>query len=347
MRGVSDLGYAIDTYLGVLAREGRRPSTIASYRRLLNDLAELVPQKATQDLELGDYERFLNRWVGAAPSTLASGVSLCHGFSRFLYERGWSGEDVAYGLKRPKRPRSEDLDVVSVSGRDVAKLLGACRDWQELLCVATAVCLGARRKALASVRRGDVDLVAGTVRFLEKGGKVVVKPFPDEYRDLLLLAERNDLWQGPNDYLIPNRRPASVRRVERSDKVIWQTVKTVAARAGVRAHVHALRAAFAVQYDEQHPDQVTALKELLGHSRVETTMVYLRRKDKQAAMESVRDLSWGIFGFQSQAAEGADLQQEAHTGFEPVSAPSALPEPLRRKLEHLRTLDTRRVRERG
>jgi hypothetical protein len=57
-------------------------------------------------------------------------------------------------------------------------------------------------------------------------------------------------------------------------------------------HVHALRAAFAVQFDEAHPDQVIALKELRGHARIETTMVYLRRKDRAAAMEAVRDLSW-------------------------------------------------------
>jgi hypothetical protein len=57
--------------------------------------------------------------------------------------------------------------------------------------------------------------------------------------------------------------------------------------------VHALRAAFAVQFDEQNPGRVIALKELLGHARVETTMVYLRRKNKALEMESVRGLSWG------------------------------------------------------
>jgi hypothetical protein len=31
----------------------------------------------------------------------------------------------------------------------------------------------------------------------------------------------------------------------------------------------------------------------MGHNRIETTLVYLRRKDKAKAMESVRDLSWG------------------------------------------------------
>jgi hypothetical protein len=75
--------------------------------------------------------------------------------------------------------------------------------------------------------------------------------------------------------------------------VIYAIVKRLAERAPVDAHPHSLRAAFAVQFDEQKPGHVIALKELLGHSRIETTMVYLRRKDEARAMEEVRDLSWG------------------------------------------------------
>ena len=74
-------------------------------------------------------------------------------------------------------------------------------------------------------------------------------------------------------------------------------MKIVGARAGVEATTHALRAAFAVQFDEEHPDQLIALNEFMGHARIETTLVYLRRKDKARAMETVRSLSWGRFVF--------------------------------------------------
>jgi integrase len=314
MPAVVTLGHAVDFYIAHLAREGRSPATRTSYRRLLTDFARSCRDKAPAELELADYERFLDRWTDSSPSTLASGVSLVRGFSRFLFERNLATEDVAHLLRRPRRKRAEDLDVVTVTAEDVHKMINACEDWQELLCVTTAVYLGARRAALARVRRRDVDLVNGTIRFLEKGGKVATKPLPGEYQAILVAAERDCLWSSPNDYLIPNRRPASVRRVERSDKVVWEGVKRVAARAGVRAHVHALRAAFAVQFDAAHPDQVIALKELMGHTRIETTLVYLRRKDRAKAMEQVRDLSWGLSGFESQA-------REAHTGFEPVPPP--------------------------
>jgi hypothetical protein len=75
-------------------------------------------------------------------------------FSRFLHGRGWASEDVAYPLQRPRRKRYEDLEVTTVSSEDARPLRDACADWREFLCVSTAVYLGARRAALARVRRG-------------------------------------------------------------------------------------------------------------------------------------------------------------------------------------------------
>ena len=110
-----------------------------------------------------------------------------------------------------------------------------------------------------------------------------------------------------------SRRPASVRRAERSSKVIWETVRTVGERVGVRATTHALRRAFAVAFLTSHPGAIESLQALLNHSRIDTTQVYLRALNRSKAMEAVRDLSWGL-GFQPNA-------EEAHTGFEPVLPP--------------------------
>jgi len=66
--------------------------------------------------------------------------------------------------------------------------------------------------------------------------------------------------------------------------------------------------------NEAHPDQLLTLKDLLGHAPLETTLVYLRRRKKQLAMERLRALSWwsvGGFVLQPNAVE-------AHTGFEPA-----------------------------
>jgi site-specific recombinase XerD len=120
--------------------------------------------------------------------------------------------------------------------------------------------------------------------------------------------ESGEVACGPNDYVIPNRRPGGVRRAERSDKVIWDTVRKVAARVGIKATTHALRRAFAVAFLESHPGALESLQALMNHSRIDTTQVYLRSLNTSKAMEAVRDLSWSS-GF---VADGG----KAHTGHE-------------------------------
>jgi integrase len=144
----------------------------------------------------------------------------------------------------------------------------------------------------------DYDPDARTLTFKEKGSKTITKPMPNDLADLIdqAIAWRHPatgepLYMDPSDYLIPSdaaqRRPG-----ERDTRLIWKIVRRVAERAGVETHVHALRAAFAVHYLEAKPGELVALKNLMGHKRIETTLVYVRRLDRRQAMETVRDLSW-------------------------------------------------------
>jgi len=293
---MQDVGRAIDLWIGELARQRKSPSTRSTYNAQLQRFADTLPSyTAVSEITPDDCRRFLDIWRDASPSTMASAISIMRGFFRFLIDEGHVPEPGPMArIKRPRRHRAEDLDVVTISGAEAERLINACSTWQELLCLATALYTGRRRAALNAARRRDVDLARGTVKFRDKGDKVIVQPLPDEYADIIRAADEEGIWASPSDYLIPNRRPAAMRRTGvRSDKVIWLTVKRVAEAAGVETHVHALRAAFAVQFDETHPGRIDSLKDLMGHTRLETTEVYLRRKNRAASMDVVRDLSWG------------------------------------------------------
>jgi integrase len=146
---------------------------------------------------------------------------------------------------------------------------------------------------VARLRLRDYDRLHGRIRFREKGAKVIWKPVPDELRSLLEAAITDGAIVQADDYLVPPEGYLS-RHGDRDDRVIWRLVRRVAERAGVQAHVHALRAAFAVFYLECHPGDVEALKELMGHRSIATTQVYLRKLDRAQAMDRVRDLSWGV-----------------------------------------------------
>src|SRR5207249_3012452 len=117
-----------------------------------------------------------NRWQGAAASTQALHVSILRSFFGFLHEEGVIPSNPAERLKRPRRPRPEDLDVISLSRADVMRLFEGCETWQEFICVSVLAYLGPRRHAAARVRLPDVDIEQETIKFREKGSKVTVKP---------------------------------------------------------------------------------------------------------------------------------------------------------------------------
>jgi integrase len=309
---------AIDLWMGELARAGRTPSTRTSYERyLFKFVAHLEQSRADVDareVTTNDCRHFLDGWNGRSASTVCSIHSALSGLFRWLYLEGEIDANPMMRIPRPRRPRPEDLDVVIVTPADVERMLAATEDWQEFLCLSVLAYLGPRRDSVSRLRWRDIDLAEATIRFREKGNKVSVKPMPKELHAIQHAAmESDEVACGPDDYVIPNRRPASVRRVERSNKIIWETVLRVGTRVGVRATVHSLRRAFAVAFLTSHPGAIESLQALMNHSRIDTTQIYLRALNRSKAMEAVRDLSWGL-GFREEV-------QEAHTGFEPVLPP--------------------------
>lgn len=345
-RRMNDLDWAIDAYIGELARRGKTANTRRKYRELLWKFSSDVHPKDADQVTPDDCRRFLDRWIDCAPGTIALHVSILKGFFDFIVGEGALERSPMERIKRPRRPRPEDTEVVTVTAEDVQRVFRATEDWQELLCISVLAYMGPRRNAASNARRRDVDLERGTVRFKEKGGKVAVKPLPDELAAIIRAADENGVWPTRDDYLIPNRR--GHRNRERSNKVIYDTVKKVAGRAGVHTHVHALRAAFAVRFDEANPGRLIALKELLGHTHIETTMIYLRRKDREKEMETVRGLSWGASMFPPNAGAQAirpmpvfPSDADGATG-STETVGSSLPPQLRAKLDELKASEAMR-----
>lgn len=340
MRRMNDIDHAVDAYIGELARLGRTTATRTKYQWLLWKFCEHVNDRDVQAITRRHCTSFLDRWADSSPSTLALHVSILAGFFDFLVDLTLIEESPMATVRRPPRKRPEDLDVITVSDSDVERMFAAVATpppWDELLCFALLGYLGPRRNAAARLRRRDVDLERGFVRFREKGGKIIEKPLPLELAEILHVADADGLWLDPDDYVIPNRRPP--RRRERSNKVVYRIVTDVAKRARVRAHPHAIRAAFAVRFDAQHPREHLALQDLLGHARFETTQVYLRRRDKARAMEAVRDLTWSPLRV-------SVLSPDAPSGIRTRVPAQGLPDALRRKLDELRARSQEHIADR-
>jgi integrase len=300
------ISQASDLWLGELERQGHSERTIDTYRRLLDKLADAYPHIDVDELTTTHLRRFLDeqarkrRGGRKAPATIAQNVSIISGLCDWLTREGLmprnptrrNGDRV---ISRPRQTSPDENDnVVTVSDGDVLRLLHAADrsgDWGKRLTVNALAYLGSRRHAVAIVRLRDYDPGERTLTFREKSAKTIRKPVPDRLADLIDSAIASGLYESPDDYLIPGR---AVQRREgnRDDRIIWRIVREVARDAGVTTHVHALRAAFAVRFLELKRNDVLTLKELMGHARIETTLVYLRRLNRRQAMETVRDLTY-------------------------------------------------------
>ncbi len=308
-------GAAADRYLDELARNGKAPSTRHRYRTYLYLLADMYPYVDVEDLTAEMWRKWVDRICKGRRGqdldvdTISQRMGIAKSFSRWLHEEKLIPEDALTRMKVPRRKDPIENDAVvwvsteeaqrmlAVAARDLNLHTGPADRFRKILCLGVLAYTGSRRSAVANARIGDVENLLGdkpTITFHEKGGnrKLIKKPLNKNLAALIREASLAGVWTEPKDYLVP---PKSTTWAPRRDgKIIWRLVKEVAADAGVTAHVHALRAAFAVIFLEAKPDHLWQLQQLLGHSSQETTRVYLRRANRQKGMETVLDLDWGV-----------------------------------------------------
>ena len=289
---------AMDDFLAASRARGWEEVSIRNYAATLYRFLDRLPvdqdvSKTTIE-DLRRYQAARQRQVGR--NTLAGEEAHLASYFSWMYKNRLISKDPMQFLDRTRRIPADDLDVTDLEAVDVQKLLLAAKPGAELNAVSILAYLGPRRHAVAQLKLSDYRKVeeVAYMKFREKGSKTIEKPVPGELAGILDASiSRGDLWAAPADYLVPPQGYLK-RTDERDDRVIWRLVREVADRAGIRADVHSFRRAFAVFYLQQNPDDVVGLKDLLGHRNLETTMRYLRRRNKQEGMERVRTLSWGL-----------------------------------------------------
>lgn len=148
-------------------------------------------------------------------------------------------------------------------------LLAAAHSERDRLIMQCGLLMGMRVSEICKLRVEDVDL-AERQTFLElaKGGKDRYVPIPDRLVGPLA-AWIGDRKAGP---LFPSRKGG--RRL--TTRAVQHLVKCAVAEAGLspQVHTHTLRHTFATRLLQTGAD-VREVQDLLGHSNLATTAVYL------------------------------------------------------------------------
>lgn len=257
----------VDDYVTYLRAAGRRPNTIEARRRLATILCRTVDPLTCPT---GDLVQFLAHpaWK---PATRAANRAGVRSFFRWMKAAGHRDDDPSADLPAVRvppavpHPASEAAlaharaEVVSPHERAMLELATRC---------------GLRRAEVAGLRYADLqrDPDGWILRVTGKGGRVRVVPCPDDMAAMLLDLRTDWVFPGryPGEHVSPN----------------W-VGQRLSALLGPGVTAHDLRHRYATRIYATTRD-LLAVQQLLGHSSVATTQVYIRvpMNDLREAIEA-------------------------------------------------------------
>lgn len=279
----------ITAYQAYLREEERSEATVKKYRRDLEALvAWLIGHKAAnlQKTSLENPQRLLitkeailafRGWLlqkGRAPGTVNGALSAINGFFRFL---GWSDCCVRFLKVQRKlfRSRSRQLNrgeyerllsTAETQGRRRLLLL------METICATGIRVSEAQYITLEAIHKGCAQILLK--------GKIRTILLPEKLcRKLKKYALNQGITAGP---LFCTRRGKPLSRNQ-----IWAEMKSLCEAAGVertKVFPHNLRHLFAVSFYRVCKD-IVRLADVLGHSSIETTRIYLISTGEEYAKE--------------------------------------------------------------
>ncbi len=209
-------------------------------------------------------------------------LSALNTFCKYACRQGWLVQNPAAGIALPKL--SKPLPV-TVRQDELAKLLDETQ-WpnglagmRDRLILELLYGCGLRRAELAALRATDFDLHARTLRVMGKGRKERIIPFSKTVLEITityLTNARQAGWAVDNHLLYTDKgRPAGEQYVYSKVRRYLQLLNSLP-----KTSPHVLRHTFATHLVDNGAD-LNAVKEMLGHSSLVATQVYVHNSIKK------------------------------------------------------------------
>ncbi len=215
--------------------------------------------------------------AGQSARSIVRRLSCLKTYFKFLKKRGLIEKDP---MRKVAAPRMGKRLPVFVQESQMAALFSHIEfpddyeGWRSRLLLETLYATGIRRSEASNLKIKDIDFSRMVLRILGKGGKERLVPFARYLSDLLekFLEARKMVFPGTQEpWLFLNRKgeqfsPESIYYLVRKH---LSTVTTLEQRSP-----HVLRHSFATHLSNNGAD-LNAIKELLGHSNLASTQVYM------------------------------------------------------------------------
>ena len=248
--------------------------TARTYVRIVRDFAEYFhqpPDKLGPE-QIRQYQAHLFQAKKLAPATVSQYVSAL----RFLFVKTLRRHFLAEYIPFPKSRKR--LPTV-LSPEEVTRLIDAACNLYHRTLLMTLYSTAARRAELCRLKVQDIDSQRMMIRINQgKGGRDRDVPLSPKLLETLRVYWR---WMQPQTFLFPGTVKGVRADVPITPNVVWLACRQAAQRAGItkRLSPHSLRHSCASHLLEAGADLRT-IQVLLGHSRLEHTLVYLHLSPK-------------------------------------------------------------------
>ena len=252
--------------------EGLASRTVQERPRVIARAAEALGVDATRftDAQLSAWLAGLTAADGSGRPASAGTRATYHGALRawhaWLVRTGRRDDDPTARIRTPKVPRRLPRPVPTA---DLQRLLDSRMHRRTRVMVHLATWQGLRVHEIARVRGEDVNLDAGTLRVIGKGGSDDVVPLHPVVAADARTMPRRGWWFPAVD------GPGPVRR-DSVSAVLSRALK----RAGIDATAHQLRHWYGTQLVESGTD-IRVAQTLMRHASLATTALYVAVSDRQ------------------------------------------------------------------
>ncbi|MFC1697800.1 tyrosine-type recombinase/integrase [Nanoarchaeota archaeon] len=240
-------------------------------------------EKLIDDLKLKGYSRkTIRTYTYYAEKFVESGVGLEQfllGLINFGKSRSTirtAGFAIKFFLNREKQINFQDLPNIKInkklpvilSKEEIDKIIKVCNNVKHRLIIMLLYSSGLRVSEVVNLKWEDVDFSRKTIHIKDaKGGKDRITLLSNKVKRELLgfsIFRKGLVFK-------------SNRNGRYSSRAVQAVVKNVAFKAGITKNVspHSFRHSFATHLLEDGID-IRYIKELLGHSKIETTLIYTK-----------------------------------------------------------------------
>jgi integrase/recombinase XerD len=275
---------------------GLRASTIAAYRKILEEFRQYVCGRET-DLEPGqvtprhvlEYINHLRHDRHNGDSAVVRQVTVLKNFYRAIVAMGHlepAANPMAHFPRMKAKPQK--LPVV-LSLEEVEHLLASppkdiVLGLRDRAILALLYGTGIRASECATLAEEDVDLFSDTIRVIGKGGHERAIPLNPKVADSLRAYRQARGEVSPREAFFRSRSGKAMSR-----GAIYERVRTHARRARISKRVspHTLRHTFA-SHLVRVGERLVTIRDLLGHRLITSTQVYIHvtGEDLRSAMNN-------------------------------------------------------------